>query len=168
MCTNSVERLVQCDRCLIWYCCGCAEIPMRLQEVLCEFTELHWFCHRCDKITIKIIRNFNDETTPTITPTPTTDETTFTSNIIASITSAISTATKSLQRALQETINSFQNLIHTVPTTVSNSTESTSMDAESPTLTPGLLPRPESLTAQDVSQAVSSCMSEEKRNKSEN
>ena len=57
---------------------------MRLQEVLCEFTELHWFCHRCDKITIKIIHNFNDETT-TITPTPTTDETTLTSNIIASI-----------------------------------------------------------------------------------
>lgn len=148
VCTDSVERLVQCDRCLIWYCCGCAKIADKLQEILCEFTELHWFCHRCDKIAINAIRSFNDESTPT-------------SDAKISVTSIINTAIKALQESCQEAIYHLQNSIHTVPTTVDNSFEADNMDAESSTLAPGLLPRPESLSVKDISQAVTSCMTEE-------
>ena len=36
------------------------------------------------------------------------------------------------------------------------------LDAKSPTLTPGLLPNPESSSTKDISQAVTSCITEEK------
>ena len=39
--------------------------------------------------------------------------------------------------------------------------ESDNMDAESTPLIPGLLPRPESLSVKDISQAVTFCMTEE-------
>lgn len=147
ICSSSVERLVQCDRCLTWYCCGCANIPEQLQVVLSEFIELHWFCSGCDQKAIDAIRSFNDDSDPI-------------TNIKSSFTKAINTAMKSFQEALQEVIKNFQNTIHT--TLTANPSESTSMDTESPILTPGLLSRHEPLTVQDVSQAVSSCMSEEK------
>lgn len=50
---------------------------------------------------------------------------------------------------------------YNIPTTISDSSESY-VGVESSILTPGLLPRPESLTVQNIFQVVSSCMSEEK------
>ena len=111
-------------------------------------TELHWFCHRCDKIAINAIRSFNDESS-------------FTSDAKTSVTCIVNTAIKSLQESCQEAINSLRNLIYTEPSTGINSSESDNMDAESPPLIPGLLPRPKSLSVKDISQAVTSCMTEE-------
>ena len=90
-CINPVERLVQCDRCLIWYFCGCAMIPDKLQEILCEFTELHWFCHRCDRIAINAVHSFNGESM-------------FISDAKTGGTSIINTAIKSLLKSCQEAI----------------------------------------------------------------
>ena len=72
--------------------------------------------------------------------------------------SIVNTAMKSLQESCQEVINSLQNLIYTEPTAVINFSESDNVDAESPTLIPGLLPRSESLSVKDVCQAVTSYM----------
>ena len=145
VCTNPVEQLAHYDRCLIWYCCGCAEIPDKLQEILCEFTELHWFCHPCDRIAVNAIRSFNDKST-------------FTSDAKTSVTSIVNTAMKSLQESCQEVINSLWNLIYTEPTAVINFSESDNVDAESPTLIPGLLPTSESLSVKGICQVVTSYM----------
>ena len=95
VCTNPVERLVQCDRCLIWYCCGCAEIPDKLQEILCEFKELHWFCYRCDRIAINAIRSFNDEST-------------FTFDAKTNVTIIVNTATKSCKSLAKKLLIAFE------------------------------------------------------------
>lgn len=149
VCTESVEQLIQCDRCLIWFCCTCAKIPTRMLEALYEFSALHWFCCRCDKIAINAIKSFNDQSPRT-------------SDVTSCITEAISTAMNSLKLSLQETINNLQNASHAAPTLTSVVSETPTMDVESPSLSPGLLPKPKSLTVHDISQAVSSCMSEEK------
>ena len=65
VCTNSVDHLIQCDRCLNWYCCTCGEVSEHLITVLDEFKELYWFCHKCDAIAINTIQAFNStESTP--------------------------------------------------------------------------------------------------------
>ena len=55
------DHLIMCDRCEIWYCYKCADVNVKLIDVLVEFKELHWFCKKCDEIAIKAIQNFNPE-----------------------------------------------------------------------------------------------------------
>lgn len=93
ICTNPVDHLIQCDRCLIWYCCTCGGASEHLITVLDEFKELNWFCQKCDAIAIEAIRAFN----PTI-PTQSSD-------ILPAVTGAITTAIQSLQDALKSTID---------------------------------------------------------------
>ena len=93
MCTNSVDHLIQCDRCLNWYCCTCGKVSEHLITVLDEFKELYWFCHKCDAIAINTIQAFNStESTPG-------------SDTVTAVTGIITTAIQSLQEACKTTIN---------------------------------------------------------------
>ena len=93
MCTNSVDHLIQCDRCLNWYCCTCGKVSEHLITVLDEFKELYWFCHKCDAIAINTIQAFNStESTPG-------------SDTVTAVTGIITTAIQSLQEARKTTIN---------------------------------------------------------------
>ena len=93
MCTNSVDHLIQCDRCLNWYCCTCGKVSEHLITVLDEFKELYWFCHKCDAIAINTIQAFNStESTPG-------------SDTVTAVTGIITTAIQSLQEARETTIN---------------------------------------------------------------
>ena len=93
VCTNSVDHLIQCDRCLNWYCCTCGKVSEHLITVLDEFKELYWFCHKCDAIAINTIQAFNStESTPG-------------SDTVTAVTGVITTAIQPLQEALKATIN---------------------------------------------------------------
>ena len=80
MCTNSVNHLIQYDRCLIWHCCTCVKVSERLITVLDEFKELHWFGHKCDAIAIDAIQAYNST------------ESTLRSDILSAVTGVITTA----------------------------------------------------------------------------
>ena len=59
-CTATVDQLIQCERCQVWYCSQCENVPVKLMELLDEFKdEVHWFCHYCKTLALEAIRNFN-------------------------------------------------------------------------------------------------------------
>ena len=51
---DMADHLIMCDRCEIRFCYRCAEIDL-LINVLVEFKEIHWFCTKCDGITIRAL-----------------------------------------------------------------------------------------------------------------
>ena len=47
-CTSAVERLLQCEKCLIWYCLNCSKVINEVLNMLNEYDTLHWFCDACN------------------------------------------------------------------------------------------------------------------------
>ena len=58
-CTNTVEQLIQCEKCLIWLCSDCEKIPDNVMSIAKEYEQLHWFCKYCDVAAVEAIRAFN-------------------------------------------------------------------------------------------------------------
>ena len=61
VCSDAVERLIQCKRCLKWHCLKCSKISDSVMNVLDENEALHWFCGVCHAIAMKAIQTFPQE-----------------------------------------------------------------------------------------------------------
>ena len=59
VCTDAVDRLIQCERCLIWYCLKCSKLTDLAMYVLEENESIHWFCEPCSGNVIEAIQAFN-------------------------------------------------------------------------------------------------------------
>ena len=59
VCTDTVDRLFQCERCLIWYCLKCSKLTDLAMYALEENESIHWFCKHCSGNVIKAIQSFN-------------------------------------------------------------------------------------------------------------
>ena len=51
-CSQSVDNVIQCERCEHWYCCKCTGLPSSVMEIILLYKQLHWFCEACDKAAI--------------------------------------------------------------------------------------------------------------------
>ena len=47
-CTESVDHLIQCEKCESWYCSSCENVPTQVIEIISEYRQLHWFCKTCE------------------------------------------------------------------------------------------------------------------------
>ena len=47
-CTESVDHLIQCEKCETWYCDSCENVPTQVMEIISEYRQLHWFCKICE------------------------------------------------------------------------------------------------------------------------
>ena len=47
-CKGSVNNLIQCESCSVWYCCTCGNFSPQVVEVISICKTLHWFCEPCD------------------------------------------------------------------------------------------------------------------------
>ena len=61
VCSDTAERLIQCERCLKWHCLKCSKISDSVMNVLDENEALHWFCGMCNATALKAIQTFSQE-----------------------------------------------------------------------------------------------------------
>ena len=45
---GSVNDLIQCESCSVWYCCTCGNFSPQVVEVISTCKTLHWFSEPCD------------------------------------------------------------------------------------------------------------------------
>ena len=147
-CTKEVERLVQCEKCQIWFCTGCGKIGENIMSLLDECASLHWFCECCNTAAINAIRSFSNSPESPLKVLQSS-----VSDAINQINNLVADAKEQLKKTFSEAVRQSEG------TSSTDVSEAASMDTE---LAPGLLHKPESLTVKDISQAVSSCMFEEK------
>ena len=142
------ERLVQCEKCQVWFCTGCGKIGENIMSLLDECASLHWFCECCNTAAINAIRSFSNSPESPLEVLQSS-----VSDAINQINNLVADAKEQLKKTFSEAARRSEG------TSSTDVSEAASMDTE---LAPGLLHKPESLTVKDISQAVSSCMFEEK------
>jgi len=57
-CTDDVDRLIQCERCLLWYCLKCSKVTDLAMYALEENESIHWFCEACSDNVVRAIQAF--------------------------------------------------------------------------------------------------------------
>ena len=47
-CSQSVDQLIQCESCEVWFCSACETIPGQTMEIIFAYNQIHWVCHACN------------------------------------------------------------------------------------------------------------------------
>ena len=53
----SDSKCIQCERCLLWYCIGCANITEAQYSAMSSLKFIHWFCLECEPAALKAAQN---------------------------------------------------------------------------------------------------------------
>ena len=70
-CSQSVDQLIQCESCEVWFCGACESIPAHTMEIIIAYNQVHWFCHACnaqaDQLIQKLQTSSSDQSHSTVT-----------------------------------------------------------------------------------------------------
>jgi len=63
---DQVDQLIQCERCEMWLCNICEEIPDQVMSFIgkCSKFRDHWYCKRCDKPALHAVRTYSQMSNP--------------------------------------------------------------------------------------------------------
>ena len=67
VCKKSVDEVVQCERCIKWFCCVYQNISEKMYDAIFEFSKLHWFCDGCESSAVAVFQT-SAETGPSKDP----------------------------------------------------------------------------------------------------
>ena len=97
-CEGTIDNLLQCESCNLWFCGTCSKIPEEALSIIGEINNINWLCQSCEPGVLDFIKkghNSNVASTP--------------GDILPAVTSTITAAISSLQEALQGTITTLVN-----------------------------------------------------------
>ena len=112
-CKKLVDEVVQCEKCIKWYCCVCQNINEKMYEALFEFSKLYWFCNGCESDAIAVFHT-STETGSSKEPL---------SCLESKITDLMSNAVQQLTKVIKEGKNQIREASECMKNTLSKTTQ---------------------------------------------